>query len=136
MVAWLLPIHIGRAVWPSARLSPSLSLSLSSPLLFPRREQARGVRSLANCACPPGTINDIGPVVLATIRRARPPVPLPGFSAFLCLRLSVSLSLSLLRLPSHPRPHPHPPSSSFGRGESVGRLAYESRSTRQLLSLL
>ena len=40
MVAWLLPIHIGRAVWPSARLSPSLSLSLfSSPLSSPRAGQ-------------------------------------------------------------------------------------------------
>lgn len=127
MVAWLLPIHIGRAVWPSARLSLSLSLSL----LFPCREQARGVRSLANCACPPGTINDIGPVVLATIRRHDRqflyPVSLP-FSA------SDPPSLSLLL----PHPHPHPPRPLLlpSAGESVGRLAYESRSTRQLLSLL
>lgn len=48
MVAWLLPIHID-----AARLS--LSPRLAPPPFGP------GGCSLANCACPPGTINDIGP---------------------------------------------------------------------------
>lgn len=58
MVAWLLPIHIDQAGWPSARLVSPLLSSLSFSLLFVARP---GGCALANCACPPGTINDIGP---------------------------------------------------------------------------
>lgn len=49
MVAWLLPIHTGAA---RRGYSPPLA---AAGLAWP------GGCALANCACPPGTINDIGP---------------------------------------------------------------------------